>query len=133
MSAVPFIPKPIHSDEEVRHWVAEALIPSAGTWVVAGEVGVVAMMTLRNDWIEQLYVDPNHFSQGAGQLLLAHAKKLSPNGLDLWTFQSNVRARRFYEIHGFVPIEQNDGDNEEGSPGVRYRWDGTSNGRGEPR
>jgi GNAT superfamily N-acetyltransferase len=104
--------------------VVEALIPNGGTWVVESEVGVVAMMTLEDDWIEQLYVDPDHFNQGAGTLLLQHAKRLCPNGLQLWTFQSNSRARRFYENHGFSPVGETTGRNEEGSPDVCYRWGG---------
>ena len=40
----------------------------------------------------------------------------------LWTFQSNHGARRFYERHGFVAVQHTDGDNEEGAPDVRYEW-----------
>jgi len=128
MSSVDSIPKPVHSDEEVRRWVGDTLVPNGGTWVVESEDGVIAMMTLEEDWIDQLYVDPDHFNQGAGTLLLDHAKRLYPNGLQLWTFQSNTRARRFYEIHGFSSVEETAGCNEEGAPDVRYRWDGASNG-----
>jgi GNAT superfamily N-acetyltransferase len=124
LASVPFIPEPIHSGPEVRRWVAQALIPNGGTWVVESGGGVVAMMTLHKGWIEQLYVDPDHFNQGAGTRLLNHAKRLFPDGLDLWTFQSNIGARRFYEIHGFTPVEESSGDNEERSPDVRYHWDG---------
>lgn len=61
---------------------------------------------------------------GIGEVLLAQAKRLRPRGLQLWTFQSNTGARRFYERHGFVAVEQTDGDNEEGAPDVRYEWRG---------
>src|SRR5512132_4210386 len=53
------------------------------------------------------------------------AKALHPNGLDLWTFQSNVGARHFYEWHGFAALETTDGANEEGAPDVHYRWPST--------
>jgi hypothetical protein len=39
-----------------------------------------------------------------------------------------VRARRFYERHGFVAEATTDGDNEEGAPDVRYRWDAVDGG-----
>ncbi|MDP9464580.1 MAG: GNAT family N-acetyltransferase, partial [Actinomycetota bacterium] len=44
-----------------------------------------------------------------------------PEGLQLWTFESNDRARRFYERHGFTAVEFTDGaGNEERWPDVRY-------------
>jgi hypothetical protein len=45
------------------------------------------------------------------------------SGLQLWTFQRNTAARRFYGRLGFVAVEQTDGSrNEEDEPDVRYRW-----------
>jgi GNAT superfamily N-acetyltransferase len=123
-ASIPSIPEPVHSDEEVRRWVSDVLLRSGGTWVVENDIGVIGMMSLREGWIDQLYVDPEHFGLGTGTRLLVQAKRLYPGGLDLWTFQSNGRARRFYEVHGFRPVEETLGDNEEGAPDVRYHWDG---------
>ena len=51
------------------------------------------------------------------------AKSLRPGGLELYTFQVNTGARRFYERHGFRVVDLDDGArNEEGQPDVRYRW-----------
>jgi ribosomal protein S18 acetylase RimI-like enzyme len=51
------------------------------------------------------------------------AKQRRPDGLELYTFQVNDRARRFYERHGFVVAMLGDGSgNEEGQPDVLYRW-----------
>jgi hypothetical protein len=47
---------------------------------------------------------------------------MRPGGLKLWTFEANLRARRFYERHGFVPTGATSGDNEEGAPDLRYEW-----------
>ena len=47
---------------------------------------------------------------------------LRPAGLRLWTFESNLGAQRFYERHGFRPIERTAGDNEEGAPDILYVW-----------
>jgi GNAT superfamily N-acetyltransferase len=104
--------------------VSDVLLPGGGTWLVENEDELIGMMSLRDGWIDQLYVDPNYVGQGSGSKLMAHAKLLCPGGLDLWTFQSNVRARRFYETHGFRPVSKTTGDNEEGAPDVHYRWDG---------
>ena len=59
---------------------------------------------------------------GLGTRLLDRAKAERPDGLDLWTFQANTGARRFYERHGFVEVARTDGDNEEGAPDVRLAW-----------
>jgi GNAT superfamily N-acetyltransferase len=122
--AVPAIPPPVHDEADVRRWVAEVLIPDGGTWVAVVEERVVALMSLRDGWVDQLYVDPSWQGQGLGTRLVDHAKQRSPGGLDLWTFQANARTRRFYGRHGFAPVEWTDGDNEEGAPDVRYHWPG---------
>ena len=67
-------------------------------------------------------MDPDWTGEGVGSRLVDLAKEQRPDGLDLWTFQSNTRARRFYERHGFTEIERTEGDNEEGAPDVHYRW-----------
>lgn len=114
-----------HADDEVRDWVAEHLVPSLETWVAEDEGGrVVAMMALDDDGeLDQLYVGPRHQGRGIGTALLALAKQRRPGGLRLYTFQVNARARRFYEQHGFLVVDLNDGSrNEEHQPDVRYRW-----------
>jgi putative acetyltransferase len=61
---------------------------------------------------------------GAGSLLLDAVKKSSVVALELWCFQANERARRFYEERGFRAVRFTDGrDNEEKVPDVRYRWE----------
>ena len=85
---------------------------------------VAAMMALTAGWIEQLYVEPAAQGQGLGAALLATAKRAAHGaaGLDLWAFQANAQARRFYERHGFVAVAFTDGDNEERVPDMRYAW-----------
>ena len=95
------------------------------TWVVEEPVGVTAVLVLEPGSINQLYVDPDHIGRGLGARLVDLAKELNPDGLDLWTFQSNVGARRFYERHGFNAVAATNGDNEEGAPDVRYHWSGS--------
>ena len=60
--------------------------------------------------------------RGVGTELLDVAK----NGcerLELWTFQRNATARRFYEARGFRLVEETDGArNEENEPDARYLW-----------
>ena len=44
------------------------------------------------------------------------AKQELEGPIQLWTFQSNAGARRFYARHGFAEVEQTNGDNEEQAP-----------------
>jgi ribosomal protein S18 acetylase RimI-like enzyme len=121
-AAVPAIPPPVHDDDDVRHWLSERLLtPGSETWVVEQDGALRGLLVLRDDWIDQLYVAPEHTGRGFGSKLVRFAQGRRTL-LQLWTFQSNTSARRFYERHGFVARETTDGDNEEGAPDVRYVW-----------
>lgn len=113
-----------HSDQQVRRWIAEILLPNEEVWVVtARDHAVVAMLALSQEMLDQLYVAPGWTGRGIGSRLIELAKSRRPGGLDLYTFQVNAGARRFYERHGFVEVARGDGsDNEEGQPDIRYAW-----------
>ncbi len=121
-ASVPAIPAPVHSDDEVRAWFAEVVLPERETWVAEVDGAVVGLLVLEDDDVDQLYVDPSMTGQGVGSRLLDRAKERRPTGLVLWTFQTNLGARRFYARHGFVEVARTDGDNEEGAPDIRLAW-----------
>jgi GNAT superfamily N-acetyltransferase len=120
VASVPEIPPPVHRDDEVRAWFRDVVLPDREVWVADDGAGVVAVLVLEDEWIDQLYVEPNRTGGGIGTELVGVAKRERPSGLKLWTFQANARARRFYERHGFVATGTTTGDNEEGAPDVRY-------------
>jgi GNAT superfamily N-acetyltransferase len=122
--AVPAIPPPVHTDDEVGRWFADVVLPERDVQVaVDPDLAVVGLLVLDAGWVDQLYVDPDHQGQGIGSRLLSVAKKRSPEGLQLWTFATNHRARDFYEQHGFVISDRTDGShNEEKGPDILYRW-----------
>jgi GNAT superfamily N-acetyltransferase len=118
-----------HTDDEVRGWIRERLIPDHEVWVATDDGFPVAMLALAPGWVEQLYVSPDRLGQGIGSRLLTLAKTRQPEYLQLWTFQVNERARRFYEHHGFVAVEETEGSgNQERQPDVRYEWPGARAG-----
>lgn len=122
-ASVPVIPPSVHSDDDVRRYFATIVLPEREVWVLdARDAGIVGLLVLCDGWVDHLYLDPEWTGQGLGSRMLALAKERLPAGLDLWAFQSNVGARRFYERHGFVSVATTDGDNEEGEPDVHYRW-----------
>jgi GNAT superfamily N-acetyltransferase len=112
-----------HSDDDLRAWFRDVVVPHRESWVADDEGVIVGLLVLDGSWVSQLYVEPGRRGEGIGTSLLNHAKQQRPNGLELWTFQINVPARRFYESHGFVEVERTDGAaNEEREPDVRYGW-----------
>jgi GNAT superfamily N-acetyltransferase len=113
-----------HTDDEVRGWIGGDVIGSGETWVAIDPLGaIVGMMAVEPGVLDQLYVRPDRLGEGIGRRLLDVARDRSPDGLTLYTFQDNARARRFYERNGFVAEWFGDGStNEEGQPDVRYVW-----------
>ena len=74
-------------------------------------------------WVDQLYLDPAWVGRGLGARFVDLAKQRHPAGLDLWTFQVNEPAQRFYEHQGFTAVERTSGSgNEERAPDVRFEW-----------
>jgi GNAT superfamily N-acetyltransferase len=98
------------------------VLQTCEVWVADSPRGVIALIVLDDEWIDQLYVDPAWTRKGVGRALLDRAMGQRPSGLKLWTFQSNLGARRFYEAHGFVPIATTTAANEERAPDVCYEW-----------
>jgi hypothetical protein len=47
-ASVPSIPEPVHSDQDVRNWVSDVLLPGGDTWVAEDEGALIGMMSLRN-------------------------------------------------------------------------------------
>lgn len=125
--ALPTVPV-VHNDSEVRRWMADEMVGRTDMTVAEVDGVVVGLMVLDagepgEGWIEQLYVDPGRAGRGLGRQFLERAKLRYPAGLQLWTFQVNEPAQRFYEASGFVVQEHTDGAaNEERAPDVRMRW-----------
>jgi GNAT superfamily N-acetyltransferase len=122
--------EPGHPDEDVRRWLATELVPRHETWVAvdgADRVGdterVVGLMALSDTMVEQLYIAPDWIGRGLGRRFIELAKTRRPDGLDLYCFTVNARARQFYERNGFEAVAFGDGsNNEERQPDVRYAW-----------
>lgn len=131
-ASIGSIPSPIHSRHEVSEWLGSKLVAAPEcpadldapeVWVAVSVGGeVAAMLVLEADVIDQLYVEPAWTGRGIGSGLIGWAKQRRPGGLQLWTFQANHGALRFYDRHGFFAVHETDGDNEEGAPDVRLHW-----------
>jgi len=118
MSYIPRIP------DDIRPKLGRMFIERNELWVAEEDDVVVGFVGLADhDMVDQIYVDPDFQDRGVGTELIDHAKRMHPNRLQLWVFQKNVGARRFYERHGFRLAELTDGqDNMEQEPDARYEW-----------
>jgi GNAT superfamily N-acetyltransferase len=112
----------LHTPEEDRWFFRERVFNTCEVWGAFEGAAMVGVLAFRKDWIDQLYLLPNAQGQGIGTELLQVAQNAF-GCLQLWTFQRNVKARRFYEARGFALVEQTDGArNEEKEPDARYLW-----------
>jgi GNAT superfamily N-acetyltransferase len=115
--------KGLHTPEQDRWFFRERVFCSCEIWgAFEGGEAMTGIIAFRNDWIDQLYVLPEAQGQGVGTALLQVARD-SFDRLQLWTFQRNIPARRFYEARGFVLVRETDGSgNEEREPDALYLW-----------
>ena len=122
-ATLPGLPHP-HTEDEDRAWM-RGNFASCSVWLATEGERIVGVATRSGARIRQLYVAPDRTGAGIGQqlldVLLAEVAAESIAMVDLWTFQRNAGARRFYERNAFVAMEFTDGaSNEEREPDVRY-------------
>jgi GNAT superfamily N-acetyltransferase len=115
-ATLDFLPR-LHTHEENLAFFRRC-VSEGEAYVLGDGFAILAGATLTH-----LYVHPDAIGTGIGHALFEHATRVRPTGFDLWVFQQNARARRFYEAHGCRAVEFTDGaGNEERTPDVRYEW-----------
>jgi putative acetyltransferase len=116
-----FLPQ-LHTAEEDRGFIRGHILTRYRVTVATREGRILGFLSDEPGWIENLYVMPDALGGGIGSVLLADAMARN-EALELWCFEENHRARRFYERHGFLEVLRTDGsDNEERCPDIRFRW-----------
>ena len=121
--SVPGIPMIVHPRERVLPFVQDVLLREFEVWVAQVDEVLVGFLALMPpDQLGHLYLSAEYTGRGLGSRLVALAKERFPEGMELYAFQGNTDALRFYERHGFVAVAWSDGDNEEGAPDVRMEW-----------
>ncbi len=112
-----------HTERENRAFVRDVLLTHNEVWIAEGDESLVGFVGLRENLLGHLWVHPDAQNQGVGTALLSVAKSRRPGGLQLWVFQKNTGARRFYERHGFELVCVTDGSaNAEKEPDALYEW-----------
>jgi GNAT superfamily N-acetyltransferase len=119
--SLSFLPE-LHTAEQDLAYFRDRFLPANEVWVAEADGQVVGYVGFDAGWINHLYLLPEAQGQGTGPKLLA--KALADNApRRLWTFQQNLRARKFYEDRGFKAVAFTDGTgNEEKTPDVCYEW-----------
>ena len=118
-----FLPM-LHTVAEDRWFIANVIFRDCEVIVAEDDSGIVSFLARQGEEVRLLHTHPDHIGRGAGTLLLEAAKNSGVSALELWCFQANVGARRFYEARGFHAIRFTDGSgNEEKTPDIRYRWE----------
>ena len=117
---LPYLPD-LHTPEEDRAYFGD-LIGRDTVWLAENGGAILGFIGYRAGWVDHLYVDLGRQGQGLGTALLEKAMAKEPE-LQLWVFQKNVAARRFYERRGFRLAKETDGAaNEEREPDVLLAW-----------
>ena len=121
VATMPWLPV-LHSPAEDLYFFESSVMKTCEVFVAQHDEGLFGFCAVRADWIDHLYLRPDRLRAGIGTQLLDQAKRGRPR-LQLWAFQRNTPARRFYEARGFRAVELTDGSlNEEREPDVRYIW-----------
>ena len=112
----------VHTPEEDLIFFQSHVLPKTAVTVLSVSGHPAAFVSCTPGRIEHLYVAPEHWRRGYGAALLNSARTFQEE-FQLWTFQENRQARRFYAALGFREVEFTDGSrNEERTPDVRLVW-----------
>jgi ribosomal protein S18 acetylase RimI-like enzyme len=126
-ATMTYLPK-LHTDAEIRDFIAGLVAGDKEVWVAEREGRVVGFAAVDGGFLEHLYVHPTRFNSGTGSKLFEQATKAHRKGFQFWVFQQNAGARRFYERHGSALVKLTDGhDNEEKTPDALYVWPAPAN------
>ena len=105
-----------------REYFVNVIALENSVWLALRGDRIVGLLAHREGYVDQLFVEPSEQRTGVGLALLEKAKRLSPERLELYTHQSNARARAFYESQGFEATAFGTSPPPESEPDVTYVW-----------
>ena len=99
-TSLPFVPH-LHTPQEDAWWFSERLFATNEVWLAEADGAALGYIAFRPGLHRAPVRRSGRQGAGLGPQLLEMAKAAFAE-LSLWTFQQNLRARRFYEKHGFA-------------------------------
>jgi putative acetyltransferase len=112
----------LHEAEEDREYLGGAVLPANDVWIAEVDGTLAGFIAFGDGWVTHLYVAPPFQGRGVGSDLLSIAMARHP-ALQLWVFEVNEPAVRFYQRRGFCVVERTDGaSNEARRPDLRMQW-----------
>ena len=111
-----------HTLEDAREYFLRVVVDENQIWVYEQDGVPLGFLAIQGDFIDRLYVDPEHHHQGIGQALLMKARQLLPDHMWLYTHAANKMARSFYEKNGFIAEKFGVSPEPESEPDVEYHW-----------
>jgi putative acetyltransferase len=119
-ASLPYLPD-LHAPASVHAFFRDHVFPTSEIWVAATEA-LDGFCAFRPGWVDHLYIRPERHRQGLGTALLGKAMAVNTR-LQLWAFQRNINAIRFYRMRGFRVIRETDGSrNDEREPDALLEW-----------
>lgn len=106
----------------------DVYLPQSQTWVLCETTSddpqpesIKGFLSLVDNRLAALFIDPHHWSNGDGSRLMAKAKQLHSE-LTLSVYKDNKRAVAFYKSHGFI-VENEATDENTGRQEFSMRWE----------
>ena len=99
----------LHTVEEDRRYIQNVILNECEVTVAEDESGIVSFLARQGEEVRLLHTRPDRIGTGAGSQLIDAEKASGIGALELWCFEANERARRFYEARGFRAIRLTDG------------------------
>lgn len=122
-AAYPYLPGwTAMTVEQARGIFREHVAPGRDLYVIESDGAIAGYLAMAGSYVDRLYIDPACQGRGLGSALLAHARTLSPAGLELHTHVENRPARAFYEARGFSAVRFGISPPPESAPDVEYHW-----------
>jgi GNAT superfamily N-acetyltransferase len=121
IETTPWMPV-LHSRAGTQSFLGRLIRETRVTVAVSSSAVPLGFLARDGSDIPALYLAADARGQGIGSALLEVAQAES-SSLELWVFQANAGARRFYARHGFRELRRTDGSgNDEKLPDIRLEW-----------
>lgn len=89
----------------VKKAMTEMYLPGSDTWVYTEANSIVGFISMVENEIGGLFVNPEFHSKGIGTLLIKHIEQIHEE-LEVEVFEQNKIGRPFYEKYGFKKTKE---------------------------